>query len=251
MRSNFIESLFYPVIHKKIVNTYGKVMSVTDFVLYSCGQLKTDFDPLFPVPSDVIYKSGSNVKNGSVKKTVEVKRISYVGNLGYYRPFALVEVADVLRDLHSSIRIEVYGKCKTEEEKALLESHPNIVYKGFVDINTVTQIVAESDILLHVESVKTGTDVKYGFTTKIPDSLSSGNCFFMYAPSYVAGASYLKENVPEAVACNKEELRSKLGRLLCDNDLRYSIIERELNLANRNHNAQTISKKINNIINGI
>ena len=244
--------LLYPLFHRRLVKNYRLLMSHTSYVIYLCDKLKVDYDKCFNIPSSVIYKSSNSIASQPANEPQKIPLvISYLGSLGLFRPKALIEVADVLMNLEVDCVLDVYGQCKSATEKELLEKHPRINYKGFVSFDVVQNVIKDSDILLHVESEKSGDDVMYGFSTKIPDSLASGKCFFMYAPSYVAGASYLSEHVPEAVAFTKDDLEGKLKRIIYDKALRYDIVERELLLANSNHNPEKISKQIKDLINGI
>lgn len=250
-RATSFENWFYPIVHRRVLKSYAEVMRHSAYVLYSCDKLKQDFDAIFDVPSSVIYKSGNCTRRKKNRNFNGSLRISYVGNLGYSRPDAIIEVADVIKTIAPDYSVEVYGGCKTIADKKHLEEHPNIIYKGFVDFATAAQVVSDSDILLHVESALAGDDVKYGFSTKIPDSLASGNCFFMYAPDSVAGAAYLKQHVPEAVAFTREELKDKLELLIRDRELRQMVISKELKLAATNHNKVMIAKIFREIIDEI
>lgn len=250
-QSNRFESLFYPMIHRSIVRSYNNIMGVTSYALYSCDKIKNQFDKLFSVPSTTILKSGVIPTNLSVSGGETVKIISYVGNLGFHRVDALIDIADALKDYGNPIKIDVYGKCKTDEDEHKLMGHERIHYHGFIDYPRAQEVIKNSDILLHVESELSGDDVAYGFSTKIPECLSSGKVFFMYSPIYVAGAQYLHSFIPETVAITKSQLHEKLYEIIHDKFLRKEIINRELSLAQTNHNASVISKKFESIIENI
>ena len=244
---SFAESLLYPLFHKKLVKSYSRLMQHTDYVLYSCEKLQKEFSEIYNVPSSVIYKT-AEFPNNEKGINKEVKKISYVGNLSFNRPAALIEIADFLKEAHSGLGIDVYGKVQSNIEEQALSSHPNIIYHGFIDYKSAAEVVATSDILLHAESNLSEREVEYGFSTKIPLSLASGACFFMYAPETVAGQDYIRTHVPQASAITNEEMRQKLAVILSDPTVRQQIIAEELALAERNHNKNTILTNFSNII---
>ena len=111
----------------------------------------------------------------------------------------------------------------------------------------------ESDILLHVENFSEFylEDVKYGFSTKIADSLMSGRCFFLYAPESLACSQYMLKYNPDCFASNKEELKIKLSKLIFNEEARINCALKNLNIAKQNHSIEVIQSQFKKIIDSI
>lgn len=244
---SFAERFLYSHFHKKLVKSYSRLMQNTDYVFYSCEKLQKEFAEIYSVPSSVVYKTATFAKDRKTTKK-EVSKISYVGNLSFNRPAALIEIADFLKESYSDLVIDVYGKIQSSDEEKAFKTHSNISYHGFIEYSAVEDVIASSDILLHVESKLSEREVAYGFSTKIPLSLASGACFFMYAPETVAGQDYIRTHIPLASAISNGEMRNKLGDILSDYEFRRQITLEELELAKKNHNKNTILTNFSNII---
>lgn len=246
--------LFYPILRKWIRYSYRKVMDHTNIVIYSCEKLQRDFSKEFLCKSEVLYNTYNVESNLSKRKRANIIsdiKILYMGGLGLYRPLALLEVADVLATIDSQICLDIYGLCKDKNDIDLLRSHKNIRYHGFVSYDTVLSKIAQADILIHVESPFSVSHIRYGFSTKIPDSLASGSCFFVYSPTDIAGTEYIMSNIPEIVANDSIELKNKLNKIVRDRDYRYSLVNKCLNLAERNHSKNGVLTKFHQIVNEV
>lgn len=245
--ANHFSRLFYPIVHNNMKKWYRKVMENTDYALYSCEPLLEDFSKVYKIPSSVMYKSARISQAINCANNDPIK-ISYLGSLGLNRPLALINIADVISQIDPRISIDVYGKCDDNDRTRLL-THHNVNYKGFVSFEDVNLIIKTSDIILHTESESCSKDVLYGFSTKIPDSLGSGTCFYCHTPSNVAGSRYIKSVIPELVSSTNEELKEKITPLIKDPEYRKQMVKRCLELASRNHDKKVINKQFKQIIN--
>lgn len=243
---------FYPIFRSVLHYQFKKIMEESSAIIHGCDKLKILYDKEFTTNSFVIYNS-SNIKFPEYKiESSNNLKISYLGNLGLHRPKALVEFADVLKEINSNQKIEIYGSCTNEAEKRLLENHSNIIYNGVVCYDKVLNIINKSDILIHVESSEMPKQqIEYGFSTKIADSLASGRCFFIYAPDYIACYQYLNSNIPEVTASNKEELKYKLNKIISESAFRKQCANKCLQLSEKNHSTEYNKTKLNRIIDDI
>lgn len=98
----------------------------------------------------------------------------------------------------------------------------------------------EARLLVHVESTKPYylRDIKYGFSTKIADSLASGVPFFVYASDELTSVQYLKDNNCAIIATDREELVRQLKTALFDEDTREECVNNALKTAAKNHSMQ-------------
>ena len=242
--SSMAGKIIYPLFHRIYKQSYKKLMKETDSVLYICPKLMDDFQKIFQVKSAVLYPSStinidvydSNTSSGKL-------RISYLGNLGLDRHKSIIEIGKALQELTPSQSIEVFGGCpnliKVELEKA-----PGVNYHGVVPFEQVVKEIEKSDILVHVEGFNPFyvEDTKYGFSTKIADSLMSGRCFFIYAPDTVACYEYVHSFNPHCTASSFEEMKNKLNALISNPEIRRKTAENGKKVALVNHTPSGSSK---------
>lgn len=229
--------LFYPLFHRIYKQSYKKLMRETDSVLYICPKLMDDFNKLFPINSAVLYPSSTiNLEVYDSSNSSSKLRISYLGNLGLDRHKSIIEIGKALQELEPSQSIEVFGGCSNliKEE---LEKAPGVNYHGVVPFEQVVKEIDKSDILVHVEGFNPFyvEDTKYGFSTKIADSLMSGRCFFIYAPASVACYEYVHSFNPHCTASTYEDMRNKLNTLISDWKIRKEAAAKGKQVAMNNH----------------
>lgn len=236
----------YKSVYKKVVR---KLMGITSFCVYLNDKLKSDYDKEFGANSIVIYNSSSLEVSKPMAMSKKISRISYLGNLDLYRDSAIMEVAEVLREINPEFNVDVYGRA-SESIRQRLESAPGVVYRGFITYDKVIKVIEESDVLLHVETEQGNKEwqLQYAFTTKIADSLSSGKCFVVYAPKELACSQYVESHQCGYVASDKEELKKVLDSVIYDDSIRNKIINNSLEVAMQNHNLQTNANKFQSIL---
>jgi len=171
--------------------------------------------------------------------------MSYLGNLGLNRYKTLIELASVIQRIKPNQKLDIYGNSPSQEVTFAFANVSTINYKGFVSYQDVKEVIKQSDILFHVESFDNFyvEDTKYGFSTKMADSLMSGKCFFLYAPKSLACSKYLIENIPECTASNIEELELKIKKIVENVEFRMECATRCLDLAKKNHSSDFVAKK--------
>ena len=230
--------------------SYERLMSKTAHVSYLCPKLQMDYGALCDIPSDILYASSKiQVCENVPKYNADDLVISYLGSLSNGRQKSLIEIGNFLNNYNSHLKLRVFGRAD-DKVVAELRSAIGIDYKGPVPYSQVVNEIEASDILIHAESFNLlyKEQIKYGFTTKIADSLMSGRCFFVYAPDYVACYEYIKSINSECVASNTQEMKEKLTTLLQNPELRMKCIENNKRYALLNHHPSINEKKINKIL---
>ena len=98
--------------------------------------------------------------------------------------------------------------------------------------------------MIHVESMKPYyvRDIKYGFSTKIADSLASGVPFFVYESSELTSVQYLSENKCAIIATDEKQLVDKLKCALFDEKARSLCITNAHQIATMNHSQEKNKK---------
>lgn len=223
---------FYQKIHRREVR---KLMSRTALSIHLNGKLKKDFLKEFGGSHEVIYNSSS--MEFREYKTPEIPQFNYLGNFGFDRASSLVEIADVLHEINPEYKLHIYGKIPTKEIEEKFKSNPNIILEGFTSYDKVQEVMYGSTILFHAESFSPEYEenLRYGFTTKIADTLTCGVPFLMYSLPSVAGADYLMETGAGWYARDRKELKTCILEILNDEGKRTAVLKKAKEISFQNH----------------
>ena len=237
----FCDSVFFPLYHHIYQRSYRRAMQCASYAFYLNDLIKQDNDSVFDVPGKVIYNT-SSLSPTPFDFTQDAPIISYFGNFGYDRSKVLLEVADVIKEMGLNVKIDVYGRGFPEIEERL-KSCDGIIFHGFVPYDRIRAVINGSDIVLHVESQdkKFAECLRYGFSTKIADCLSSGRPFLLYASRNIACAQYLIKNDCAWVAESSGELIVAIKSILYDKENRDKRLKKALQIAKMNHSAASNS----------
>lgn len=244
-----IDGVLFPINQSIFKKQVRRMMKRVKYTFYLNELLQTDYEREFGGPSMVLYTL-SSLEHEDHVLNCEKPVFSYIGNLSHNRPKALMEVADVINSINPHYKLEIYGKPLTKEDENALKSHPSITFKGFIDYNEVKNVIRNSDVLIHAETreKKYEESLKYGFSTKIADSISSGACFVLYAPSEIACSRYVKETGAGWFADNKTDLRNAIEEILVNEDKRKEVLNKAQQVAVRNHSQNSNCQAFMNII---
>lgn len=228
---------FYQSIYKR---HFRKMMCRVCLSIHLNSLLKDDFRNEFGGNHMVIY-TGSSVEFDSSNLNVKQPVFSYLGNFGYNRPKALVEVAETLQSINTEYYLDVYGKAPREEVIELFNATKGIRFHGMIPYDEVIKVMKNSIVLFHVEAQDEcfKESLRYGFSTKIADSISSGRCFVIYSSPDVAGAKYIRETGAGWFADNKNDLKQVIIAILTDADNRDEVLTKAKRIAIENHNVNT------------
>lgn len=245
----FGDTLLFKFYKRKYRKAVESMMQIASRCVYLNDKLKEDYDKVFNVQSTVIYNSCSISKSPEPLFSTKSPRISYLGNLGLDRDSALIEIGSVLQEVNVEYNIDIYGRADENMQRRFSVAS-GVNYKGLVSYDEVKNIIANSDILFHVETEKGYRErqLQYAFTTKIADSLASGRCFIVYAPEHLACSQYVINNKCGWVATNKAELRDIIWRIIHDGESREQIINKAVVVAAENHDLIKNAYKFQNIL---
>jgi hypothetical protein len=231
-----------------LVKSYDKLMKRTSYVIYLNEPLQELFKTKYPIESTVIYNS-SFVEINLQSTEKEHLIISYLGSIvGRYQ--SLINIAEAINQIDNSLFLDLYGRIDNENIKEEIENCNTIKYHGLISYSNVLEVIAQSDIIVHCESFDESeiVDKEFAFSTKISDSLSSGKCFFVFAPKSNAAVKYLIKNNAACVATNSFDLKEKLRVLIENKEMRDFYSKKAYELAKINHNIKINSKKVFQII---
>lgn len=235
-RSRGIAHLVYPIFWKKLRRSVERAYRKSTCNIFSCDELCDDYKTQLGIDGFVIYTSSSILPVEARNRNSFI--VSYCGNLGIGRYKGLIEIGKALQEISTSLVIDVYGRAPNNEIKSLLDSAPGVVFHGPISYEKVIDVIRNSDLLVHVESFDPFyvEDIKYGFSTKIADYLSSGVCFVLYAPDSLSCSRYVSRNNAAYQACSPTQLASVLSTLYYDYESRNAKRRAALELSNDNHN---------------
>lgn len=243
MQKGFMSDTMFYLYQWFYRKAYQDMMRVNRFSFYLNSQLKEDYDEEFHQEGEVLY-TASTVRPSNKTFNKNNPRFCYIGSFGYNRHEALIEVGEVLNRVNPNYILEVYGNPRPEVE-LLFKKAVGIEYRGVLSYDEVKEVMDECDVLFHVESQAEifSETLKYGFSTKIADSISSGKPFIIYASSTVACSKYIKETGAGWFAENQEELYSVIRHVVDDEKDRNKKRRKAIEVARDNHYAETVCKQ--------
>lgn len=216
--------------------------------IYLNDELCRDYDFTFGKKSSVIYNSSSIAAGSPPTFDLNNLRVSYLGSLGHERDKALIQVGESLQKINTSYYVDIYGSANDEMKKRF-EQASGVRFHGLVSYDQVMKITQESDILLLVEPIENHNEhLKYGFSGKIADSITSGKCFVVYAPKDISCARYIESTGSGWIADNKEELYNVFCEIINNPIKRNKILTRAEEVAKENHNFEKNAHRFQEIL---
>lgn len=226
-------------IYKKTYNSYFRdFMHKCSKQIYGNLKLKEDYDKEFGNKNSIVVYTSSSLKFSPKLNYNQIPTFSYLGNLGFDRPQALIEFSLVLAEINKDFKLDIYGFAKDKAMEDSLQSYPSIRFHGAITYSQVINVIENSDFLVHAESQDETwlESLKYGFSTKIADSISSGKLFILYASPGIACSQYIIENKAGIFASERGELKEKITKVLNSTEIKSEYEEAALQTSKTNHN---------------
>lgn len=244
------DGLLYRLYRAEGNRALRKLMAYSSHEIYLNDTLNRLYEQAFGKRGSVIYQSTEVTATAHQKNTPPT--FAYAGNLGLKRHCSLIEIGRALQSISPDYVLDVYGGAGDTVTNELNAAR-GIRYHGRVPYDRVVEVVQNSDFLLHAESFDPAVSEKLrtAFTTKIGDSLASGNCFIVYAPEGLACVDYLKAHDCACVITDPDTLRDRLAQLINEEPLQQRYIQNALTTASRNHNTQRNAETMREILYGV
>ena len=234
--------------------SYKKLQSMSSLTVYNCDTIADSYKNFYGINREVsVVAYNAHTFDVDVYESVDNRcNIVYFGNLGVGRIGSILDVADALIKINSSLKIDVYGVAPENEVHRLL-AHPQISYHGLVDQQILLSVKQSADILLQVESFhqEIMDKLKFAFSTKIAQCLCAGRAILSYAPLNTASTIYLQSEDAAVIAVDKISLYKKLHLLINDVSYRTMYAQKALMVGHKNHDAILTGKKIKSLINNL
>ena len=214
--------------------------------IYGNELLRQDYDREFGNTDSCVIYTGSNIAFVPVTIKPAIPVFCYLGNMGFNRPDALIEFAEVLQSIDSRYKLDVYGFAKDKAMEDKLNGCNAIRFHGAVSYDEVLNVIEGSDYLVHVESQCEifRESLRYGFSTKIADSIASGKIFILYSSPEIAGAQYIMSNKAGIFASTKDDLKNKIIEVLNSEEVKSNIEVCAKKTALMNHDPVTNADKM-------
>lgn len=221
------KSLFFSIFKRILDKSYKNAEKYIKHGFFNTDMLTRMYADRFSFPCSCMYaRSDMDFKPAYKTADITKVKVSYLGNLGLNRHIPLCDIADALAKVAPGARLSVYGSAKPEVEQALKENI-NVDFKGFVNYEQVVSVIHNSDLLVHTEydDPYNLLDLKAAFSTKIPDSISSGTPLFIYANENLACTDFIIKKRCAFVATHKSELEDVLEKALLSETERRKILD--------------------------
>lgn len=248
LQDNKITSLFYPIVNHRFVKAYDSLVMRSKAIIYNNPLLQESYDSIYHKKSHLVM--GNSELTDENVYTPKKRGIIYAGNLGLNRYKSLIEFANALQSIDKTLHVDVFGKVPDiRAEKELIECN-NIILHGFISYEELKQRLRESQYLLHIESFDEfyKEDLKYAFSTKIADSLASGACFIVYAPTNMAITQYLMNTGAAVVITERDKLVDELKKIFLNQSIAERIAKKGRDLAMKNHNLKSNQHEFQSIL---
>lgn len=219
-------SLFYWIFNKKLNSIYIELSKYVKKGYFNSPSLKREYEKRYSYPCYIAMNT-SQVKWIDNAEKKGVTKVSYIGNLGINRHIPLIEIANAIANVCPGLKLDVYGRIPNNTVEAAFANCSNINYKGFVKYDDVEKIIHESTLLVHAESKDPFyvRDLKFAFSTKLADSISSGTPLLIYGDKTMAAIEFISEEKCAFVCTESSKLEEILKKALTDISARKYVLE--------------------------
>lgn len=241
-----LHGFFARAISVPLVKNIEKTIKSSVHLITICKEQGEAYKKTFGVPYTTIM-TGSSFPAGSLAVESDSNQISYIGNLALNRWKSIQEIASTIqrinKEQNENFRLVYYG---TENEH--LSGYAE--FGGRLSHEEIQTVMSRSRLLIHTESFeeKFRDRLRYSVSTKVADSLASGNCLFAYGPEELASFHYLKKNECAFVCGDEEKLYGVMADALTNKYERNRISANAVHVAEKNHNSKLNSKKLKEVM---
>jgi len=228
-----------------------QIMDGSKLVVAISKEIGDQYSREFSIESEVIMTgAGFEVAQESPDRA-EINTFSYFGNLDLSREKSLADIGRVLDEINdqqgTGYVLNIYTSNETPAEFSDIKS---IKMGGFLVGEAFSKAFRSADCLVHVESFDEEMKdlVKGSVSTKIADSLASGIPLLAYGPAGIASMEHLRRNDCAFVADSVESLKTVIGQLLSDREMRNRISENARNTAACYHTSSANSVRLRAIV---
>lgn len=222
-------------------------------IITICDELAKAYQDEFKTKAWTIF-TGSNypIADGGVDNS-DNKGLTYMGNLTCNRYVTIAQIGRALDNINkengTEYKLHLYAPPLKDEINEIFQKISSIQYCGYVTSKEFEQVLHSKTVLLHVEAFDEQSidRVKHSVSTKIADSLGSGNLLFAYGPKQVASVRHLISHNCAIVVTEQSKLEQSLMALFKETD--YSaVVKRAIATAKKYHSSEKNSLVLRDIL---
>jgi glycosyltransferase involved in cell wall biosynthesis len=224
----------------------------------SCDLIGEEYRRIFGVEYTTLPTACGRIEPAPAPGARAPVALSYLGSVvSFARWTMLRRIGEALRDINAGQQraiLRIYTADRLDNGMVERLSIPGAVeFKGALNAAEVQQVIVESDILVHVESMDKVSRklTRLSVSTKIPEYLASGRCILAVGPAEVASIRYIQDHEAGLVVTDLETLRGNLETLISGPELRRSYALNGLRLAQQRHDSRIVSDLLETTLRGV
>lgn len=233
-------SPFYWLHRFAVRSSVRKNLPLYQYAYTMTEQQKQEYERLLNISMRVLRKCAP--EHSLQKIPHDGVKLIYAGGIYYGRDKTLIRVAQAVSGLRAEgydVQLHIYtaSPLKKRVEVQLNDGTASFVHSA-VPSNLLAQKYAQSDIALHVESLrkKDALTTRLSFSTKIVDCLASGCAVLAICPEINAGWQYLQSEGAAMCVSRPAKIGDAIRKLATDNLLRECLCSAAMQCLEKNHN---------------
>ncbi|MGE5402084.1 MAG: hypothetical protein ACM3S2_16930 [Ignavibacteriales bacterium] len=235
-----------------------KTMSICSRIYIMAPRQKEEYDRIFNIESRILCKGGDFSRAPADKPSDSLPlKIVYTGNIFAGRWKTLTHIAGALKKINkqgTKAQLFVYTQNPVSKrmKKGLVIPGTSFLMGG-IPFSMVKQVLAESDIVVHAESLELRNRLltRLSFSTKIVDYFESGRCILAAGSREAASIDYLVKNNAAIVVEGTKEIEPALRRLLEEPGLISEYGRRAWDCGRMNHDMNKIRSQLKQDLRGM
>lgn len=244
-----IERFFLRKQVRRLINSCTDVLAISP-------KMKEECDKEFGVDSIVITKPIFSCGEFEDYQAGTPVRILYTGKLIIGRDDTVIEVVKAIKEINKDGQkaiLDIYTNTQLSEDKKA-----KIAVEGYCNLHDpvpqseVAALQKNADVLLFAESLSDrDLTARLSFSTKLTDYFAAGKCIWAVGNSDLGPISYINSEDAGLVSTNIKEIRDTLEKMVSDKNLISDYARKGYDCGRRNHDKETIIRKIKTTINEI
>ncbi len=192
------------------------------------------------------------------KQTYELNdppTILYAGRIGLGIRTSLESVAKAIQQVNAELHTAIKFIMHTDEKPVWAGSYTCVEHKPLVPHHDLPLVFSQADFLLlpYDFSQKSIKYIKYSMPTKGPEYMISGTPIILFAPEETAVAKYAKKyQFAKVITDNRiSEITLAIRQLIESKELRQSLAQRAIKIAEINHNSISVTNHFRKVISSL
>ncbi len=230
-----------------------RLIAKSTHVLAISPKMKEECDAEFGINSTIITKPILNASGFESYTPQNPIRILYTGKLIIGRDATIAKVAHAIKLANqesTKIILDIYTTTElTDEMRKKIECSDAIRIHPSVIQSKVLELQKEADVLLFVESLSDkNLTARLSFSTKLTDYFAAGKCIWPVGNEDLGPISYIKMEDAGITSSSEAEINRTAKKFAESPRLIEDYARKSFECGIRNHNAEDILLKLENII---